>query len=306
MPIKSTRLSERQKPVRGIEFRARQLVEGFITGLHKSPYHGFSVEFAEHRLYNTGQSTRHVDWKVYARTDRLFTKQYEEETNLRCMLLIDASPSMYYPSPGNGKLKFSIDAAGALAWLLHKQRDAVGVCVFDEQIRALTPVKSTRSGLEKVFNVLDQLYENQNSGKTGTDTAKVLHEVAEKVHKRSLIIIFTDFFETDSDISEVFKSLQHLKHNRHEVLLFHVIDGSTEQKFEFTGRPHEFIDLETGDRIRLNPEEVRAGVEKKLQEIQKEIALRCHELKIDLVRADIREGFINILQAYLIKRSKLN
>ena len=301
-----TQSPELEKSIRGIEFRSRQLVEGFITGLHKSPYHGFSVEFAEHRLYNSGQSTRHVDWKVFARTDKLFTKQYEEETNLRCMLLVDASPSMYYPQPNNAKFFFSIQAAGALSWLLHKQRDAVGVGIFDSEIRALTPVKSSRSGLEKVFHVLEHYSKEKPASISKTDATKVLHEIAEKVHRRSLIILFTDLFETVGDLPEVFKALQHLKHNKHEVLLFHVFDGATEQAFEFPGRPHEFIDLETGEKIRLNPEEVREGIEQKLKEIHKEVAIRCHELKIDLVRSDIRKGYESVLQSYLIKRSKMN
>jgi len=298
--------SQAGKPVRGIEFLSRQLVEGFITGLHKSPYHGFSVEFAEHRLYNPGQSTRHVDWKVFARTDRLFTKQYEEETNLRCMMLIDASRSMHYPLPDHGKLKFSIQSAGAIAWLLHRQRDASGVCVFDDKICALTPVKSSRSGLDKLYSVLDQ-YTGTTLPKGGkTNASEVLHEIAEKVHRRSLIIIFSDLFETAADLSEVFKALQHLKHNKHEVLLFHVYDGATEDSFEFAGRPHEFTDLETGEKIRMNPAEVREGIIEKLNELHKEVSIRCHELRIDLIRSDIRKGFESVLQAYLLKRSRMH
>lgn len=298
--------SQLEQPVRGIEFRSRQLVEGFITGLHKSPYHGFSVEFAEHRLYNTGQSTRHVDWKVFARTDKLFIKQYEEETNLRCLLLVDTSPSMYYPKGGQGKLSFSLQSAGALAWLLHKQRDAVGVGVFDSVIRELTPVKSSRSGLDKVFNVLEHYAGSMPQTKGSTDAAKVLHEVAEKIHRRSLVVLFTDLFESTADITEVFKALQHLKHNKHEVLLFHVFDGATELDFDFAQRPHEFIDMESGERIRLNPQDIRQGVQETLKKLHQEVSIRCHELKIDLIRADIRKGFESVLQAYLIKRAKMN
>ncbi|MFZ9982519.1 MAG: DUF58 domain-containing protein [Cyclobacteriaceae bacterium] len=298
--------SEAVKPVRGIEFLSRQLVEGFITGLHKSPYHGFSVEFAEHRLYNPGQSTKHVDWKVFARTDRLFTKQFEEETNLRCMLLLDVSKSMHYPLPNHGKLKFSIQSAGALAWLLHRQRDASGVCAFDDKIRALTPVKSTRTGLDKLYAVLDQYSNNEMPVGGTTNATAVLHEIAEKVHRRSLIIIFSDLFETSADLSEVFKALQHLKHNKHEVLLFHVFDGATEDEFEFAGRPHEFTDLETGEKIRLNPAEVREGIRERLIELHREVSIRCHELRIDLIRSDIRKGFESVLEAYLLKRARMH
>lgn len=306
MPDSNLDRTQLERPVRGIEFRSRQLVEGFITGLHKSPYHGFSVEFAEHRLYNSGQSTRHVDWKVFARTDKLFTKQYEEETNLRCLLLIDASPSMYYPEKDHGKLDFSLHAAGALAWLLHKQRDAVGVGVFDSELKELTPVKSSRTGLDKLFTVLERYSVTKPAIKGKTNAARVLHEVAEKIHRRSLVVLFTDLFESTADTSEVFKALQHLKHNRHEVLMFHVYDGATELDFNFPDRPHEFIDLESGERLKLKPQEIREGVKQTLDHLHKEITIRCHELKIDLIRSDIRQGFEPVLQAYLIKRGKMN
>lgn len=294
-----------EKPVRGLEFLARQLVEGFITGLHKSPYHGFSVEFAEHRLYNTGQDTRHIDWKVFARTDKLFTRQYEEETNLRCLMVIDGSSSMFYPHPDNGKIRFSTEAAGALAWLLHRQRDAVGVCLFDEQIRESTPVSSTRASLDKLYTTLEQLLLAGKRGATRTNTAEILHEIAEKTHRRSLIILFTDMFDAGGDMDEIFKALQHLRHNRHEVLIFHVFDGATEEGFQFEDRPHEFIDLETGERLKLNPMEIRDGFQVRMEGFHRAISLNCHQLKIDLVRADIRQGFQAVLQAYLIKRSRM-
>ena len=178
-----------------LELLAKQLVEGFITGLHKSPYHGFSVEFAEHRLYNVGQSTRHIDWKVFARTDRLYTKQYEEETNLRCQIVLDCSSSMYYPAETRAKLKFSVYCASALAYLLHKQRDAVGLCLFSDKIDTITPVKSTSAHLEKLFSLLDTLAESGTATRKDTHVADVLHEIAEKIHRRSLIIIFSDMFE---------------------------------------------------------------------------------------------------------------
>src|ERR1043165_357283 len=170
-----------------LELLAKQLVEGFITGLHKSPYHGFSVEFAEHRLYNEGQSTRHIDWKVFARTDRLYTKQYEEETNLRCLIAIDCSSSMYYPANTLAKLKFSVQSAAALAYLLHKQRDAVGLCLFSDKVDELTPVKSTSSHLDKMFTLLEKTL-TPNAVRKSTRVSTVLHEIAEKIHKRSLVI----------------------------------------------------------------------------------------------------------------------
>lgn len=288
-----------------LELLARQLVEGFITGLHKSPYHGFSVEFAEHRLYNEGQSTRHIDWKVFARTDRLFTKQYEEETNLRCLIAIDCSSSMYYPAPSSAKLKFSIFAAAALAYLLHKQRDAAGICLFSHQVDELSPIKSSRTHLEKLFQLLERTFTRDFKEQHATSVTSVLHEIAEKVHKRSLIILFSDMFDSEENIGEVFKALQHLKHNKHEVLLFHVTDHDTELAFNFEERPYEFVDLESRDRIKLNPAEIRERFVSELHSFHQELRMKCNQLKIDFISADAKQDYFEVLQAYLIKRSKM-
>jgi uncharacterized protein (DUF58 family) len=287
-----------------LELIARQLVEGFITGLHKSPYHGFSVEFAEHRLYNDGESTRHVDWKVYARTDRLFTKRYEEETNLRCLIALDMSPSMYYPEGTNAKLKFSIHAAAALSYLLNRQRDAVGLCLFSDKIETLTAVKSTPTHTKKIFSLLEQL-QRQDKGTNKTLVSNVLHEVAEKIHKRSLVIIFSDMFDADENTNELFKALQHLKHNKHEVVVFHVMDNKTELEFNFEDRPAEFIDLETGDRLKLNPSDVKASYRKEVQAFHQSLKMRCNQYKIDFIEADVDIDYNIILQTYLIKRAKM-
>lgn len=289
-----------------LELLARQLVEGFITGMHKSPYHGFSVEFAEHRLYNEGESTRHIDWKVYARTDRLYTKRYEEETNLRCMIVLDRSPSMYYPADTHAKINFSIFAAASLSYLLQKQRDAVGLCQFSDTIEVLTQVKSTPTHLNKVFTMLEQVSKfTKPEGKVQTNVAKVLDEIAEMIHKRSLVMIFSDMFDSNENTDDLFKALQHLKHNKHEVIVFHVLDEQTELAFEFQDRPVEFVDLETQDKIRLNPLEVRDHYRNAVNRFHKEIKLRCNQYKIDYIGADIREGFDQILQTYLIKRAKM-
>ncbi len=287
----------------GLELLARQMVEGFITGLHKSPYHGFSVEFAEHRLYNEGQSTRHIDWKVFARTDRLYTKQYEEETNLRCLIAIDCSPSMYYPQPGNNKIRFSVYAAAALAYLLTHQRDAAGLALFSDQLEELTPVKSTPAHLDKLFKLLDQKLKNVPPTKS-TRIAEVLHTLAEKINKRSLVIIFTDMFEGESS-EEVFKALQHLKHNKHEVLLFHITDHETELAFNFDERPYEFIDLESGEKLKLNPAEIKEKFISQLRILNSEIKMKCNQLKIDFISANARTDYFEVLQAYLIKRAKM-
>ena len=287
-----------------LELLARQMVEGFITGMHKSPYHGFSVEFAEHRLYNDGESTRHIDWKVYARTDRLFSKRYEEETNLRCLVAIDISPSMFYPVESRSKLRFSVYAASALSYLLHRQRDAVGLCFFSDSIKTFTPVKSAPTHLNKLFTLLEKL-SDQKSPEGGTHVAQVLHEIAEKIHKRSLVVIFSDMFDGDENTDDLFKALQHLKHNKHEVIVFHVMDHQTELLFDFEERPMEFIDLETNEKIKLNPGDVKQQYRLEADRFHKSMKMRCNQYKIDFVEADVRGDFDTILQTYLIKRAKM-
>lgn len=288
-----------------LELLAKQLVEGFITGLHKSPYHGFSVEFAEHRLYNEGQSTRHIDWKVFARTDRLYTKQYEEETNLRCLIVMDCSSSMYYPKGDLAKIKFSVYAASALAYLLHKQRDAVGISLFSDQIEVLTQIKSSSAHLNKLFTLLEnQILNNKNEAKK-TNAVSVLHEIAEKIHKRSLIILFSDMFDSGENLEEVFKALQHLKHNKHEVLLFHVTDHDTELNFNFAERPYEFIDLESGEKLKLHPNEIRTQYEEQLTKLHSQLKMKCNQLRLDLIPVNSKSSYFDVLQAYLIKRSKM-
>ena len=291
------------KQTGSLELLARQMVEGFITGLHKSPYHGFSVEFAEHRLHNEGESTRHIDWKVYARTDRLFTKRYEEETNLRCMIAIDTSSSMYYPIQTKGKIRFAKFAAAALSYLLHRQRDAVGLCLFSDKIQTITPVKSTSNHLDKLLRTLNDV-ESQAPQKK-TNVSKVLHELAEKIHKRSLVVIFSDMFDSDENTDDLFKALQHLKHNKHEVIVFHVMDNETELLFNFEDRPMEFVDLESGERLKLNPGEVKESYKASAFQFHKALKLRCNQYKIDFVEADIQSDFNIILQTYLIKRGRM-
>ena len=296
---------EEIKPSGNLELLARQLVEGFITGLHKSPYHGFSVEFAEHRLYNEGQSTRHIDWKVFARTDRLYSKQYEEETNLRCLLMIDCSPSMYYPQQSRAKLRFSIYSTAAIAYLLQHQRDAVGLCLFSDRVEEYTPIKSTASHLDKIFTLMERKLEGGVPTPRPTNVASVLHEVAEKTHRRSLVVLFSDMFDGSEDPDELFKALQHLKHNKHEVLLFHVSDHETELSFNFEERPYEFIDLENGERLKLNPLEIRTRFEEHTKRFHQELKMKCNQLKIDFISANSQTDYFQVLQAYLIKRGKM-
>ncbi|MGY2131974.1 DUF58 domain-containing protein [Hymenobacter sp. HD11105] len=288
-----------------LEFLARQLVEGFITGLHQSPYHGFSVEFSEHRLYNPGESTRHLDWKVFARTDKLFVKRYEEETNLRCHLLLDVSPSMYYPTPGHDKLRFSILCAAALITLLQKQRDAVGLVTFANEVELQTPVRSTSTHRHTLLLTLQQLLERPPTRRS-TDVAQVIHQIAQQIPKRSLVVLFSDMLgRAPEEQTAALAALQHLRHQHHEVLLFHVMDRATESEFAFADRPYLFEDIETGEQIKLQPNQVREQYRAAMQRYEQDLALRCGQFKIDFVPVDIREPFDKALYAYLVKRGKV-
>ena len=296
-----------------LDFLARQIVEGFITGLHKSPYHGFSVEFAEHRLYNTGESTRHIDWRLYARTDKLFVKRYEEETNLRCQLVIDTSGSMFFPSESSNRIEdvnkigFAVYAAAALINLLRKQRDACGLTLFNSEITFHSAASNTLKHQLLLYAQLGQLLqEKKPANAQTTDLTTTLHELAERLHKRSLVVIFSDMIATDSSGQEkVFEALQHMRYNKHEVILFHVTDHKLELGFEFENRPYRFVDLESGEKLKLNPTEVREAYLKQSAKRLKELKLRCTQYRIDLIEADINQGFNDVLLAYLVKRQKL-
>ncbi|MDO6391915.1 DUF58 domain-containing protein [Pontibacter sp. BT731] len=287
-----------------MEFLAKQLVEGFITGLHQSPYHGFSVEFSEHRLYNSGESTRHIDWKVYARTDKLFVKRFEEETNLRCHILLDVSPSMYYPVENNGKLTFSILCAAALATLLRKQRDAVGLLTFADTIRQQTPVRSTASHLHTLLLLLQKQLDEAPT-RAQTDVASVIHHIAQQIPKRSLVVILSDMLGQHENSDAIFAALQHLKHQKHEVLIFHVMDRRTEEEFDFAERPYVFVDVETGQELKLQPSQVKEHYRNAVANYKRELELKCGQYKIDFVPVDISEPFDKVLYSYLVKRAKV-
>jgi uncharacterized protein (DUF58 family) len=294
------------KQFENLELLAKELVEGFITGLHRSPYHGFSVEFAEHKLYNYGESTKNIDWKVYARTDRLYTKQYEEETNLRCNILLDISPSMFFPEKTHDKLRFSLYSAAALSYLMVKQRDAVGIVSFADEIIYHSQIKSTKVHLNNLLIELDRLLKLKsppvNSVSNISDT---IHQIAKKIHKRSLVIIFTDLFQQSESLSPVFEALQHLKHNKHEILLFHVSDFNLEKNFSFKERPYRFVDLETGEKMNITPNQIKETYLAKINEFYNAIKLGCGKLKIDIVEVDTNQPFDKILSSYLTKRQKM-
>ncbi len=293
-----------------LELLARQVVEGFIIGLHKSPFHGFSVEFAEHRLYNPGESTRDIDWKVYARTDRLFTKKFEEETNLRCQIVIDTSSSMYFPEVTKNskdyinKLRFSALSAASLMHLLKKQRDAFGLSLFDNEVRTHARCKSSTAHYRLMLTYLQKMIDNPEHNKS-TSAAQALHQIADSIHKRSMVIIFSDMFEQSEQTDDLFAALQHLKHNKHEVVLFHVVDKSKEINFEFENRPYLFIDMETGERIRLQSNQVKERYVAQMAKFTEKLKVKCLQYKIDLIEADIHAGFKQVLQGYLVKRSRM-
>ena len=288
-----------------LELLAKQVVEGFIIGLHKSPFHGFSVEFAEHRIYNPGEPTKNIDWKVYARTNKLFTKRFEEETNLRCQIVVDASSSMYFPKGQEGnKLQFSALAAASLMNLLKKQRDAYGLSIFDSEVRNHTKSKSSTAHYRLLLTYLDKLINNPEDGKS-TSAAQALHQIAESIHRRSLVIIFSDMFESTEDTEHLFSALQHLKHNKHEVILFHVVDKKLEEDFDYKNRPYVFIDMETGEQVRLQSNQVKEQYQKQIRAFKDSLKIKCLQYKIDFIEADINKGFKPILQAYLVKRGRM-
>lgn len=297
-----------------LDFLARQIVEGFITGLHKSPYHGFSVEFAEHRLYNAGESTRHIDWKLYARTDKLFVKRYEEETNLRCQLVIDTSGSMRFPAGKTNQIGdvnkegFAVYAAAALVNMLRRQRDATGLTLFDEQVNFHSPASNTLKHQMLLYAQLSEVLKISKHVEVSskTDLINTLHQISDRLHKRSLVVLFSDMVNgNEEDQEKVFSALQHMRYNKHEVLLFHVTDRKQEFNFDFENRPYQFIDLETGEKLRLNPAEVREAYISSARQRFADLKLRCSQYRIDLIEADINQGFNDVLLAYLVKRQKM-
>lgn len=290
-----------------LELLARQVVEGFITGLHKSPFHGFSVEFAEHRLYNKGESTRHIDWKLYARSEKLFTKKYEEETNLRCQIVVDISSSMLYSGSNTlSKLEFSFLAAASIAELLKRQRDAVGMSFFADQLGLHTPAKSSAAHHRFLVHEMEkELRAYSEHARKGTNAIQALHDIAELCHKRSLVIVFTDMLDDPSRLETFMQAIQHLRHNKHEVVVFHVVDKATEVDFALDNRPVNLVDMETGEKMKLHPMEVKKSYQEAIQKYFAEIELKCAQYAVDFMPADIKEGLQDVLMRYMLKRQKL-
>ncbi len=296
----------RQTLVENLELLAKQVVEGFIIGLHKSPFHGFSVEFAEHRLYNQGDPLRHIDWRVYGRTDKLFIKRFEEETNLRCCIVLDTSSSMHFPLDSNGynKLQYSCLAAASLLQLLKRQLDAAALALFDEEVYYFSQCRSAHSHYRLLTHELEKTLQYKAQGKK-TNAAGALHQIAEQMHKRSLIIVFSDMMDDSENIDELFAAIQHLKYNKHEVILFHVMDGQQEVQFEFENRPYEFVDMESGDKVKLQPRQVKEQYLEGMAAYRKMVEERCHQYGVDRVEVDLSAPVEQVLYAFLLKRNKL-
>lgn len=292
-----------------LELRARKIVEGFISGLHKSPYYGFSVEFAEHRPYNPGDDLKHVDWKVYAKTERFYVKQYEEETNLRCYLLLDTSSSMYYKYFAEWtKLRYGINFGAALIYLMHRQRDACGIIPFSDKIESFIPAKSSYSHLRLLFGELEKQLEEekeQSKARKGTATAEVIHEVAERLNHRSLVVIISDLFEHADEHDNLISSLKHLRHRNHEVILFNIMERKSERELDFPDRRFVMEDMETGSQMEILPAQVREDYKKKVAEYTHRFKMACSEFQIDFEELDTQEAFDLALLAYLNKRKNL-
>ena len=277
------------------EIRARLIVEGFITGLHKSPYHGFSVEFLEHREYYPGDPIKHIDWKVFAKSDKYFVKKFEEETNLKANILIDCSKSMGFSSHKVNKLEYSKTLAAALSYLMISQQDAVGLLSFSEKIRDYIPPRSAKTHLNTIFHKLDEL-----SSQSTTNTTEILHNLAERIKKRGLIILISDLWD---EPEEIMMGLQHFRHQKHEVILFHILDKQ-ELNFKYNKKTR-FIDMETGEEIITHPWEIKKMYLKKIEKMQKFFAVKCRDSYIDYVPINTNTSYDRALFAYLIKRQKL-
>jgi len=290
-----------------LDFLAKQIVEGFISGMHKSPFHGFSAEFAEHKVYNQGESTRHIDWKLFAKTDKLYTKRYDDETNLRCHFILDNSSSMHFPElkkqslENFNKIGFSSLAIASLMLLLKKQRDAVGLSIYDDEYKFYAPEKGSNRHHSMLLHKLDNTLNKKNTP-TNTNTFSILHQIAEKLNKRSLVVLFTDLFQIDKDPEKLFEALQHLKHNKHEVILFHTLDYNKEVELDYSNKPQRFVDVETGKHIDLYAEDAQTNYKKTMLDFTNNLKTLCLQYRIKYYPVDINADFTNIMTQFLIQR----
>ena len=292
-----------------LELLAHQIVEGFISGIHKSPFHGFSAEFAEHKIYNLGQSTKHIDWKLFARTDRLYTKRFEDETNLRCHMILDNSTSMYYPEVKEysldnlNKIGFGVLSIAALMQVLKKQRDAVGLSIYSNTYDFHASEKNSERHFQMLYSKLNEVAVHGRKSEE-TKTYTFLHQIAEKIHRRSLIFLFTDMFQTETEEEKLFEALRHLKYNKHAVVLFHLLDNAHELHFDFENTPKRFVDVETGEQIDLYADSIKKAYSERVLQYQKELKLKCAQYQIKYVDVDIGSNFSQVLNSFMIERQK--
>jgi len=295
--------------IKNLPLLARQIVEGFTTGMHRSPFHGFSAEFSEHKSYNKGESIRHIDWKLFAKTQKFYTKKYEEETNLRCHMIIDNSASMHFPvvkSDGLyplNKIGFSVLAAAAIMEVLKRQRDAVGLSIYADSYQYYAPEKGSDRHHSMLLHQLEALLRSPSTAKT--ETVQYLHEIAEKINRRSLILLFTDMFQAHIGSEKLFEALGHLKYNKHQVVLFHTFDRATEVALKYDHSPKKFVDIETGDEVNLFAKNVQQQYAKSVNLYFKKLRNQCLQYKIDYVLADIQQGFSQILTSYFLATQKM-
>ncbi|MCA8921383.1 MAG: DUF58 domain-containing protein [Planctomycetes bacterium] len=278
-----------------LDIRARLVVEGFVTGLHRSPYHGFSVEFAEHREYVPGDDIKHIDWKVYARSDRYYIKQYEEETNLTATILLDGSESMKYQSDPElpSKLEYGCTVAASLLYLILRQRDAVGLVTFDEEIRKFIPPASSPSHRNLMLNALENVTPTKR-----TSLGPVLHTMADRVKRKGLVILISDLLD---DPEKVISGLRHFRHRRHEVIVFHVMDVA-ERTFPFNAMTR-FEGLEELGHVICDPGALRSAYLEELEQFMGEIQHGCRTDRIDYVPLDTSQPLDVALTSYLATRS---
>lgn len=288
-----------------LELIARQVVEGFIIGLHKSPFHGFSVEFAEHRQYNPGDDLRHIDWRVYGRSERFFIKKHEEETNLRCCILLDTSSSMQFPEGQQwNKQQYGCLVAASLLQLLKRQLDASSLALFDERVYEHTECRSSPSHYRRLQQELSRVFEKGSVGKK-SNIAAAIHQIAEVTHRRSLVVIVSDMVENGQKMDDLFDALQHLRYNKHEVILVQILSRKEEIDFNFENRPYEFVDLETGERTRLQADQLKEQYRTAMTSFRKEVENQCYRYNISRVEVDLEEPVDQVLHAFLMKRNKM-
>ena len=302
-------LKEKIQSVYNLELSAKRIVEGTISGLHKSPFHGFSTEFLERRPYNNGESTRFLDWKYFAKTDKKYIKKYEEETNLRCHVVLDVSSSMYYPQPlstdlEGSKIGYATLLSASLMQIMNKQRDAIGLSMFSDEIEFYSREKTNRSHFKNLLGTLEaNLIKERKLEKTQLYSS--LHSLAERFHKRSLIVVVSDFVDSNKNADELFEALKHLSFRKHEILLFHVVDKETELNLDFDNNYHKFVDLENNNEIVLDNLDLRDEFEKRASNHVNTLKFKALQYKMDYKLLNIKDGFKDAIISYLIQRKKI-